>query len=577
MWLATSAQMPEEVGGHCSFGWKWAAAWGVAAAFLALATPELSMDPWSVLPLPDVRRSWAPYAPWARIHIVEAHGEVLRHWPTESAAKPNMGSWSEPVTLVHIDSHSDMAPLETNIWADFLEDIEDCDAHCARMHRKQWQKAAADKVFVSDFITAALWLGLLDRIIWIRSDLPGMGRYNGPPPGRYKAQVEWNLWTSEGEVVFEELCLRQLEVLEVFPLTELTGIMVHEAFDSCTEVEEGAAERELLLHRNFTLTVGTLFQVLKRLQDGLWTASSVLQSDKSRAWILDLDLDTFSTYDPALRLMQEANFSQSFVEKAADLLNTNRACSQSHNESLIGCGCLSSRVAEVEDYRAALLQNLSQLPAALRAAPGDQQRQLLLEGLADCEVDTGASEMLANLSTEEGERWRWVFETALQEGFDDDLAKSMLEGAMGVHHVSRSEAVRHLEAFHDILGYVAQVPPEVVTISRSRLPRFNRYLPESLWPMVEHQANTGWQLPCTESGTERTGGLVPARRSQPRAFQPVEFPRVLCFSQGIMLAGVAVEFASVWSTCTYRHTTACAGECPAKVSSRLGLRMWTQS
>eukprot|EP00439_Symbiodinium_sp_Y106_P020199 s7027_g2.t1 len=353
------------------------------------------MDPWFVLPLPDVRRSWD--APWARrIHIVEAHGDVLRHWPAGPAAAATAPQpWSEPVTLVHIDSHSDMAPLETDIWADFLEDIEDCDAHCAKMHRKQWQKSAADKVFVSDFITAALW-------------------YNGPPPGRYKARVEWNLWTAEGEVVFEELCLRQLEVLEVFPLTELTGIMVHEAFDSCTEVEEGAAERELLLHRNFTLTVGTLFQVLKRLQDGVWTASSLLQSEKSRAWILDLDLDTFSTYDPALRLMQEANFSQSFVEKAAELLNTNRACSQSHNESLIGCGCLSSRVAEVEDYRAALLQNLSQLPAALRAAPGDQQRQLLLEGLADCEVDAGAWEMLANLSTEEGERWRWVFETALQ-------------------------------------------------------------------------------------------------------------------------------------------------------------------
>ncbi|CAE7472059.1 unnamed protein product [Symbiodinium sp. CCMP2456] len=534
MRLVISAQMPEEARGHCSFGWKWAAAWGVAAAFLAIATPQLSqMDPASALPQ-AVRRSWAP------IHVVEAHGDVLRHWPCTGPGQPKR-SWSEPVTLVHIDSHSDMAPLETDIWADFLEETEDCDAHCAKVHRKQWQKSAVDKVFVSDFITAALWMGFLDEVVWIRSDLPGVGRYNGPPPGRYKAQVEWNLWTAEGEVVFEELCLRQLEVLEVFPLTELTGITVHEAFDSCTEVEEGAAERELLLHRNFTLTVGTLFQVLKRLQEGVWTASSLLhQGDELRSWILDLDLDTFSTYDPALRLMQEANFSQRFVEKAAELLNTNRACSQSHGETLIGCGCLSSRVTEVEDYRAALLQNLSRLPATLRAAPGHQRRQLLLEGLADCEVDTRSWEMLANLSTEEGERWRWVFETALQEGFDDDLAKSMLEGAMGVHHVSRSEAVRHLEAFHGILGYFEQVPPEVVTISRSRLPRFNRYLPESLWPMVEHQvmaalkgpkkrarvdadacillcimalhsthvpvlqANNDWQLLCTESFTERT-------------------------------------------------------------------------
>ena len=89
--------MPEEVRGHCCFGWKWAAAWGVAAAFLALATPELSMDPWFVLPLPDVRRSWD--APWARrIHIVEAHGDVLRHWPAGPAAAATAPQpWSEPV------------------------------------------------------------------------------------------------------------------------------------------------------------------------------------------------------------------------------------------------------------------------------------------------------------------------------------------------------------------------------------------------------------------------------------------------------------------------------------------------
>ncbi|CAE7577104.1 unnamed protein product [Symbiodinium natans] len=385
-----------------------------------------------------------------------------------------------------------MAPLEPAIWADLLEEIEDCDVQCARTQRKEWLKSAVDKVFVSDFITAALCLGMLDTVVWIRSDLPGIGRYNGPPPGRYKARVEWNLWTADGEVVFEELCLRQLEVLEVFPATELTGIMEHEELDSCTEVEDGAAEKELLLYRDFTLTVGTLFQALSRLQRGIWTADSMLRGPH-RAWILDVDLDTFSTYDPALRLLQEANFSQSFVDTASSLLNTNSACSQPIDDSegtkrLIGCGCLSSRLDEVEDYRAALLQNLSHLPATLRAAPHHHRLQLFLEGLDGCEVDPSAAQLLANLSVEEAERWRWVLETALQEGLDDDLAKSMLEGAMGVHHVSRWEATRHLEAFNGLLRHFALVqPPEAVTISRSRSPRFNRYLPESLWPAVEHE------------------------------------------------------------------------------------------
>ena len=41
---------------------------------------------------------------------------------------------------------------------------------------------------MSDFISASLWLGIVDRVVWIRSDLPGIGRYNGPPPGRYKVR-----------------------------------------------------------------------------------------------------------------------------------------------------------------------------------------------------------------------------------------------------------------------------------------------------------------------------------------------------------------------------------------------------
>ena len=63
----------------------------------------------------------------------------------------------------------------------------------------------------------------------------------------------------------------------------------------------------------------------------------MLQHDEAdRVWILDLDLDTFSTYDPALRLLLEANFSEEIVEKAAYLLNTNRACSQQLAETQDG-------------------------------------------------------------------------------------------------------------------------------------------------------------------------------------------------------------------------------------------------
>ena len=40
-----------------------------------------------------------------------------------------------------------------------------------------------------------------------------------------------------------------------------------------------------------------LSQALSRLQRGIWTADSMLRGPH-RAWILDVDLDTFSTYDP---------------------------------------------------------------------------------------------------------------------------------------------------------------------------------------------------------------------------------------------------------------------------------------
>jgi hypothetical protein len=84
-----------------------------------------------------------------RVVVCDSHHHVLRHWLEASAAGllPESG-----VEVIHFDAHPDMGPPPARI-------------------RRSWRAqpdALLRAVDIESFQLAAVWLGLVDRIVWLR-------------------------------------------------------------------------------------------------------------------------------------------------------------------------------------------------------------------------------------------------------------------------------------------------------------------------------------------------------------------------------------------------------------------------
>lgn len=430
--------------------------------------------------------------------VMEQHSEALQFWPVGARrSRASLDAWAEPVTLVHVDSHSDLFEIEVDeAWFSLLHRAEETfdDPAVARALRTEWRAEVAPMVEISTFVTAALWLGFVDSVVWVRSDFPGFGAYNGPPPGRYRANLEWDRnWRTQGRI-----CIRVSDTVQRFEDSDLRGTNRVESFDSCGQSAASAVP--------FELTVITLEYALNLIKHD--SAESLLHPDGDREWILDVDLDVFATYDPPFGLFLDANFSEVWTRQLAFHLDTNRACSSppmvepnwtSRGEvrASSGCGCFFSE-DDMEDLKLNLVRDVGKLPRQVTAKTSlttvVHDKAAVVQGVfpEGCALGEASAmkvhELLETMSLPEVEAWEQVFDIAHDEVIIEDFSLSFFEGASGIHHASWAEAKRHMQFFKELLGEFGRglSAPTVVTLCRSMEP--DRYLPRHLWPEVETNA-----------------------------------------------------------------------------------------
>lgn len=462
------------------------------------------------------------------VFVVEQHGDVLEHWPSSLAkplahgpptarasGKPWQGtrSFAAPLALVHVDSHSDLMEIQPPLdgWGSLLRRVQKS-VHSpqeAAWRRPRWQMEAADLVQIGDFITAALWLGLVDEVIWLQSDFPESKSavYNGPQPGKYLVDLAQE---PEGEASiahssFDErrqndatgefsLCFRIVHTWWEWPLAELRGTEDVGDFHSCRHMPQGGSRP-----RRFNLTVATMDQMLHLLEHGTpWDRHARAER---KPWVLDVDLDFFASYDPSYELFLARGFTERFARTLTTLLHTNGTCSRRAPRG---------STPDQHEIRAGLFRFVHALPdslASFRGAPcrAEAVRTLLKKAdpaTAACELGPIQAmelcEIVVGLNPAARRAWASVFDPVSVAPIAEDLSLSIFQNSPGPHFATAGEVRRSMALFGRFLNYTAQgalgdalnleeTPPLVVTVARSMC--FDRYLPEEFWPMVEHGMN----------------------------------------------------------------------------------------
>uniref|UniRef100_A0A7S4QJI7 Uncharacterized protein n=1 Tax=Alexandrium monilatum TaxID=311494 RepID=A0A7S4QJI7_9DINO len=484
------------------------------------------------------------------VFVVEQHGDVLRHWPTGPAEEPvpisgasgDRGSMSAPqagptpgqppaepsdeprpgsqrpasrLALVHIDSHSDLMEIEAPLgrWKPLLRRaLEPARGLQAGHIRAQWQREASRLVQIGDFITAALWLGLVDEVVWIRSDFPtgSPAVYNGPQPGKYLVDLDWEpagtgdsdspadhheaerLWEDAGAEF--SLCFQIAHVWWEWPLAELRGTNDTSGFDTC---KRGRQQRSQ--PRRFNLTVATMEQMLRILETGApWGEEAA--GTEPKPWVLDVDLDFFASFDPAYESFLARGLTEGLARTLTALLHTNGTCSRR------GPG---EPAPDQQRIRAGLLRFVRALPRSLAGfdeascSTGAIQDMLKATDSATSTCELGpeqASELckvVVSLNPHAQQAWAAVFDPAEVAPILEDFFLSLFQKAPGPHFAAAGEVRRGMALFGRFLNHTGRgalrntlhfsgTLPLLVTLARSMY--FDRYLPEEFWPLVERGA-----------------------------------------------------------------------------------------
>jgi len=436
------------------------------------------------------------------VHVVDSHGDALQYWQEWFQATPARSKSS----ILHIDSHSDMfVDWANTLWTQPGPDW-------TPPTRTQLCERILAEVTLANFQPAAVFTGILDSLCWLRSDF-GLGKYNGPPPGHYRYIVgmpDYGAPSSEPDPIVNTEALgkgktegarallvywellgnpfleygpldflsRSRPVLGEFrpgvprekntlweeypptyhskrpPVKELTAEFAYSVV-TCEQLVEG----------------GALVDVLERLH--------VLPADGGRpgsAWILDVDLDYFSTLSPQLAhvvrrhgWLDDRHEVEAFAAWAIPLGQLcSGALEAESKDTLFSEVCSSSAVSEI--VRLPLLHS-----ARSGSLSAEELRTRLLAIHSGCNVRTAILEALArivNTLTDrqrsqwaqlEGRDWWWVIQGHCP------------------HHDSTPEEVRCLVGRLEPVLRGFPYPPSVVTIARSTDP----YQPQATAALVE--------------------------------------------------------------------------------------------
>jgi len=188
--------------------------------------------------------------------MFEEHSRSLRIW-LELIRNNKLPA--DGMTLVHIDSHSDMMD-------------SDLKGH----------------VEIGDFVTRALFLNIIDRVFWLRSDF-SEGEYNGPGLGQ---------WQSEVALHHQSVCFPSLHQISKDSTNLRNSIPVAE-FENCNS-------DQYHIVKTLTILVATLQSPLRTITEFFETSSY---------WLLDIDLDFFSTQDPSVYIFEKFGFTHNFIRK----------------------------------------------------------------------------------------------------------------------------------------------------------------------------------------------------------------------------------------------------------------------
>mmetsp|Transcript_10440 Transcript_10440/g.27182 ORF Transcript_10440/g.27182 Transcript_10440/m.27182 type:complete len:502 (+) Transcript_10440:2-1507(+) len=361
----------------------------------------------------------------------------------------------------------------------------------------------SSQVDLANFQPSAILQGLVDTVVWLRSDFP-LGQYNGPPPGHYRRIVgmpDYSVPVSEPDPIVGDGVRPLLAFFEVSggSFSTYGRTIVHESRKQVLQPIEGGIpiERNTLwdssweckrppvkdLSAFFYHSVVTLDQLLAPSPVGhalLDEVRSLLRADadvdeNTTDWILDIDLDFFASYSPLLAFLIRKHgwLASSDAEAfAAWAVPLGQMCSQGLEPS-------TQQTLFSTDCQAATVRQLVRLPFTQDGRYAYPSAAVILQVFRDinstCEIPedllSGLSCLICGLT--EQQRLQWALLQA------DDWWWVMQ--AQGPHHYSSPEEITaQVGRLEQVLRQFS-VPPSLVTIARS----MDMYMPEGASDIAE--------------------------------------------------------------------------------------------
>ena len=399
--------------------------------------------------------------------------------------------------------------------------------------REALVERVAGQVDLANFQPSAVFQGLVDAIVWLRSDFP-LGQYNGPPPGHYRQLLAMPDYAAEGREPDPIIGDGARPLLTCFPgsgesFCEYGPRLAHEArrgaqqrrphipverntlWDDSWECTRPPLER---LSAAFNYSVVTLEQLVAPSSGVLEDVRRQMKAGPGGSqWILDVDLDYFATYSPLLAFLLRKHGWTDRAEAevfAAWAVPLGRLCSQgleaSTRETLFAPACQERTVRAVvrlpflaEGQGQAAQPSAEDVLRTFRGIhAGCQIPQGLLEGLSGlvCRLTPRQRQQWAALQAED---WWWVMQS------------------QGPHHYSSPEEISaQVRKLEPVLRAFPE-PPSLVTVARS----MDMYMPEGASDLAE------WELLLLLKRVWGGGGARPPLPVQLRDCSEEDVERLL--------------------------------------------------
>lgn len=489
---------------------------------------------------------------WNRVPICvcDGHGDVLFFWKNTHEGRAR--------SVLHLDSHADMMTNWTSqLWTDAGPGWEP-------PAREPFEERIATEVDLANFQPSAVFQGLVDAIVWLRSDFT-LGRYNGPPPGHYRRVLGMPNYAVPGRDHDPVVGEGARPLLAFFHVSgkSFAEYGSGQAFQRRPEVplehntrwDDGwncTRPPVEALSASFNHSVVTLEQlgcecVLREVRETLRV------DGHSRDWILDIDLDFFATYSPLLAFLIRKHHwtarsaAEAFAAWAVPLGQLAQDLERTTSTTLFSHGRQLSTVRVIV-----------QLPFSEQGCNVSPPSEDILLAFREIhhgcdiaeEVLSGFSDLVSSLTplqriqwtTLEDEDWWWVMQPQAPH-----------------HHSTPYEISAAVCRLEPILASFAS-PPSLVTIARS----LDMYMPEGaadqaewevllllrrLWPQGAHPLPSSLQE-CRQEHVDQlmqnvtlyaTTRPLPGQAPQPMKPRPWPFPKALARRESGSMSSQRVE------------------------------------